>query len=555
AFADEGSSNSDTDKIMARMDAMTMKMDAQYKEFQSRSKQPNPVHENDDTPIFADKQSARPSGSLPSNTQPNPKGSSSKPYRPPQARKEQVNAVFTRSAAFLSDESSALIQNKVPPKLRDPESFLIPCNFNKAFSCDALADLGASINLMPYSLYAKLSLETLKPTKMSVRLADRSFQYPVSKFTFLVDFVILEMEKDKDFDALLDEAMTADENSEPESDSKEPPFEKITFNTDYKIKTSLEEPPMDLELKPLPDNLEYAFLEESSFLPVIISSQLSEENKNKLISVLKRHKQAFAWIITDIPGICLSFCKHKIQILKDKKSVVQKQRRLNPNMQEVVKKEIIKLLDTAEIGIFHLSLCVMQANSQFGAVLGQRDGKHFHPIYFASKTLNAAQQNYTVTKKELMAVVFAFDKFQRYLILSKMIVYTDHSTLRHLFKKQDAKPRVICWIMLLQEFDIEIKDKRGTENVTADHLSRIDNDETSDDNDVDDNFLRETLMEITTNDTPWFADFANYLVGDVIPKGMMYQQKKKLFFDLKNYFWEDPYLFKVCSDGMIRRCV
>nr|GEV07135.1 putative ribonuclease H-like domain-containing protein [Tanacetum cinerariifolium] len=83
------------------------------------------------------------------------------------------------SAAFISDESSATIQNKVPPKLEDPESFLIPCNFSKTFSCTALADLCASINLMPYSLYAKLALETLKPTEMSVRLADRSFQYPV----------------------------------------------------------------------------------------------------------------------------------------------------------------------------------------------------------------------------------------------------------------------------------------------------------------------------------------------------------------------------------------
>nr|GEW31526.1 reverse transcriptase domain-containing protein [Tanacetum cinerariifolium] len=110
------------------------------------------------------------------------------------------------STAFLSDESSTIIQNKVPPKLGDPESFLILCNFNRTFSCNALADLGASINLMSYSLYAKLSLETLKPTKMSVRLADRSFQYPigiaenmlveVGKFTFLVDFVILEMEDD-----------------------------------------------------------------------------------------------------------------------------------------------------------------------------------------------------------------------------------------------------------------------------------------------------------------------------------------------------------------------
>ncbi|GJX96814.1 reverse transcriptase domain-containing protein [Tanacetum coccineum] len=143
--------------------------------------------------------------------------------------------------------------------------------------------------------------------------------------------------------------MTVDENYDSESDTEEPPFEKITINTDYKIKTSLEEPPTDLELKPLPDNLEYVFLKEPSFLPVIISSQLSAQNKSKLVSVLKKHKEAFAWKTTDIPGICPSFCKHKIQLLDDKKPVVQKQRRLNPNMQEVVKKEIVKLLDTGII--------------------------------------------------------------------------------------------------------------------------------------------------------------------------------------------------------------
>ncbi|GJV93676.1 reverse transcriptase domain-containing protein [Tanacetum coccineum] len=86
----------------------------------------------------------------------------------------------------------------------------------------------------------------------------------------------------------------------------------------------------------------------------------------------------------------------------------------------------------------------------------------------------------------------------------------------------------------------------------ADHLSRIKNDETSDDSEVDDNFPGETLMEINE---PWFADFANYLVGNIIPKGMTYQQKNKFFSDLKHYFWEEPYLFKVCSDGMIRRCI
>nr|GEU46675.1 reverse transcriptase domain-containing protein [Tanacetum cinerariifolium] len=482
------------------MDAMTLKMDAQYKELQSNAKKPDldednipmsrekeskfmqtfylktqlkTIAKNHQASIqnletkfdrLADKQSGRLSGSLPSNTQPNPKGHNSKSYQPLQSRNEHVNVVFIRSgksynppvnpndkqenskilvnfdsddeddeptpqpktqntkpaketslpkpykpkipypqclrkekietqygkfldmiravriniplidviarmpnygkflkelisnkrkieqihAAFLNDESSAMIQNKVPPKLRDPGSFLIPCNFNKTFFCNALADLGASIILMPYSLYAKLSLETLKPTKMSVRLADRSFQYlvgiaknmlvEVGKFTFPADFVILEMEKDskvplilgrpflhtadakhsysnddtcfsidvideileEDFDALLDEgskilhsiegtlfeeeifaefdefiAMTVDENSDSELDIKEPPFEKITIDTNYKIKTSLDEPPTDLELKPLPDNLEYVFLEEPTFLPVIISSQIS----------------------------------------------------------------------------------------------------------------------------------------------------------------------------------------------------------------------------------------------------------------------------------------
>ncbi|GJV62142.1 hypothetical protein Tco_1468242 [Tanacetum coccineum] len=204
---------------------------------------------------------------------------------------------------------------------------------------------------------------------MSVRLADRSFQYPVGiaenmlvevgKFTFPADLVILKMEEDSKkqlnlgvgtermifnidsamkhsysnddtcfsidvideileqyFDALLDEgskilhsiegtlleeeifskfdefmAMTADENSDSKSDTEEPPFKKITINTDYKIKISLEEPPTDLELKPLPDNLEYVFLEEPFFLPVIISSKLSAQNKSKLVSVLKNIKK------------------------------------------------------------------------------------------------------------------------------------------------------------------------------------------------------------------------------------------------------------------------
>nr|GEV18777.1 reverse transcriptase domain-containing protein [Tanacetum cinerariifolium] len=168
-----------------------------------------------------------------------------------------------------------------------------------------------------------------------------------SKILHSIEGTYLEKEIFVEFDEFI--AMTTDENSDSESDTEEPPFEKITINTDYKIKTSLKEPPTDLELKHLHDNLEYEFLEEPTFLPAIISSSLSKEKKNKLISVLNNHKQAFAWNTTDIPGICPSFCKHKIQLLEEKKPVVQKQRRLNTNMQEVVKKEIVKLLDTGII--------------------------------------------------------------------------------------------------------------------------------------------------------------------------------------------------------------
>ncbi|GKF48740.1 hypothetical protein Tco_0141991 [Tanacetum coccineum] len=134
---------------------------------------------------------------------------------------------------------------------------------------------------------------------------------------------------EEDFDALLDEGtMTTDENSDSEFETEDPPFEKITINTDYKIKKSLEEPPTDLELKPLPDNLEYVFLEEPFFIPVIVSSQLTKEKKNKLVSILKKHKQSFVWKTIDIPDICLSFCKHKIQLLDDKKPVVQKTKKV-----------------------------------------------------------------------------------------------------------------------------------------------------------------------------------------------------------------------------------
>ncbi|GJX06251.1 hypothetical protein Tco_0194183 [Tanacetum coccineum] len=189
---------------MARIDAMTIKMDAQYKELQSHAKQPTLDLDDDDIPMS-----------------------------------HEEGAKFMQTFQILEEDF------------------------------DALLDEGSKI------------LHSIKGT-------------------------LLEEEIFSEFDEFI--AMAADENFESEFDTEESSFEKIAINTDYKIKTSLEEPPMDLELKPLYDNLEYVFLEEPSFLPVIISSQLFSQNKSKLVSVLKKHKEAFAWKTTDIPSICPSFC-------------------------------------------------------------------------------------------------------------------------------------------------------------------------------------------------------------------------------------------------------
>ncbi|GJS48333.1 reverse transcriptase domain-containing protein [Tanacetum coccineum] len=192
-----------------------------------------------------------------------------------------------------------------------------------------------------------------------------------------------------------------------------------------------------------------------------------------------------------------------------------------------------------------------------GAVLGQRKMKHFQPIHYASKTMTEAQIHYTTMEKEMLAVVYAFEKFRPYLVLSKSIVYTDHSALKYLMNKQDAKPRLLRWVLLLQEFDITIRDKKGSENLAADHLSRLENPhkDVLENKDINEYFPLETLGVISSESTPWFADYANYHAGNFIIKGMSTQQKRKFFKDVKHYFWDDPYLFRTCADQIIRRCV
>ncbi|GJR12630.1 reverse transcriptase domain-containing protein [Tanacetum coccineum] len=160
-----------------------------------------------------------------------------------------------------------------------------------------------------------------------------------------------------------------------------------------------------------------------------------------------------------------------------------------------------------------------------GAVLGQRKTKYFQPIHYESKTMTEAQAHYTTTEKELLAA-----------------------------------PRLLRWILLLQEFDVHIRDKKGAENLAADHLSRLENPHHNklENKEITETFPLETLGSValrSDDSTPWFADFANYHAGNFVVKGMSSQQKNKFFKDVKHYFWDDPYLFKICADQVIRRCV
>ncbi|GJZ79087.1 putative nucleotidyltransferase, ribonuclease H [Tanacetum coccineum] len=195
-----------------------------------------------------------------------------------------------------------------------------------------------------------------------------------------------------------------------------------------------------------------------------------------------------------------------------------------------------------------------------GAVLGQRIDGNIKPIYYASKTLNNAQEHYTTTEKELLAVVFAFDKFYLDLILSKTMVTLIILLRKYLFNKQDAKPRLIRWVLLLQGFNIEIKDKKGAEKLTADHLSRLENPhmEMLNDKEIADEFPDEHLMMLKTkfnDDEPWYADFVNYIVRKVVPPKWTSEKRKRFYSQVKNYFWYEPYAFRLCFDNIMRRCV
>ncbi|XP_024006470.1 uncharacterized protein LOC112082981 [Eutrema salsugineum] len=380
---------------------------------------------------------------------------------------------------------------------------------------------------------------------------------------------------------------------------------------------------MKLELKPLPAGLKYAFLGPNSTYLVMVNSELNNVEIALLLCELRKYIKTLGYSLDDIPRISPDLCMYRIHLEDESMTSVEHQRRLNPNLQDVVKKEIMKLLEAGVIyavsdsnwipihlddqekttficpyGTFayrrmpfglcnapatfqccmmvlqrceekHLVLnweichfimrdeivmghnlrerdrsrqdkdrgdderfikdfskiarpltqllckdvkfefddaCleppdwklpfeVMTDASEYavGAVLGQRKENKLHVIYYASQTLDEAQCRYATTEKELLAVVYAFEKFRSYLVGSKVVVHTDHAVLKYLLTKKDTKPRFLRWILLLQEFYLEIKDKKGIKNGVADHLSRL---KIDDEIPLDDSLLDEQVYAI-----------------------------------------------------------
>nr|GEZ31023.1 reverse transcriptase domain-containing protein [Tanacetum cinerariifolium] len=286
--------------------------------------------------------------------------------------------LFELARTPLNEHCSVVLLKKLPEKLGDPGKFLIPCDFLGTDECLALADLDASINLMPLSVWNKLSLPELTSTLMTLELADRSNSRPigfaedvfikVGKFHFPVEFVVVDFDADPRVPLILGRSFLKTKRALIDVYAGELTLrvnnEAVTFNLDQTLrysatynditanrvdiidmayeeysqeakndKSSIDEPP-EVELKDLPPHLEYAFLEGDDKLPVIIAKDLSVEEKAALIKVLKSHKQAIAWKLSDIKGINLEFCTHKILIEDDFEPVVQHQRRVNPKIYE-----------------------------------------------------------------------------------------------------------------------------------------------------------------------------------------------------------------------------
>nr|GEU44210.1 reverse transcriptase domain-containing protein [Tanacetum cinerariifolium] len=529
------------------------------------------------------------SGTLPSNTITNPKEDlkgittqSGIAYKgpmilttssPPKVVKHEPE-VTKDTVPPTNNGSTKDVQPPLPEKLGEPGKFLIPCDFPRMDKCLALANFGASINLMPLSIRNKLSLPKLFLTCITLELTDRSISRPVrvaedvfvkvGKFHFLADFVVIDFDVNPQVPLILRSSFLKTEHALIDVYEGELTLhvgnKVVTFNLDQNLRYSAD---YDVESINRIDVIDVAcagYSQEvlgffvrgnpTSYTEPIVSTSSPTITSFGDSDFLLEEIDAFLAIEDEpISSEIDDFYYHSegdIILLKEFLNDDPSSLPLPPQNLKLLNLKTKNLLlmnhPWSNLRTYHLIL-----------------NMHFWRVTFKfPSTLKIKKRPHLRVLMERFPTVACLSAYVMHRARFK--VYTDHSALKYLFIKQDAKPRLVRWVLLLKEFDIIIRDKKGAENLAADHLSQLENTHQSvlDKKEINGMFPLETLNMVSfrgDSSTQWFADFANYHAGNFVVKGMSSQQKNKFFKNMKHYFWDDLFLFKIYGDQVIRQCV
>ncbi|XP_070017689.1 uncharacterized protein [Nicotiana sylvestris] len=428
----------------------------------------------------------------------------------------------------------------------------------------ALCDLGASINLMPYSVFKTLGIGQPRATSMRWQIVDITIKRPlgiiddvlfrVDKFILLVDFVILDCEVNYKVPIILGRPFLATRKALVDMEAGELTFqvghEKVVFHVCKSRKQR-----NSTEVCTFVDLVTKVIVDDTS---TIINVEDPLEAVDATLEVLQRRKKAIGWTLADTRGISPAFCMHKIILEDDAKTSVEHQRRLNAVVQEAVKIEVIKWLDAGVAYPISDSSwtspvqCVPKKGGMTVVTNEQNElittrivtgWRNLDKVLARCEETNLVLnwENATLWSRRAFSSAIRSQSTQLW-IRKKVIVHTDHEALRYLMTKKDSKAQLMRWVLLLQEFDLEIVDQKGCENQMADQFSRLEEEgRPCDGLEINDSFPDEQLLSVSMNNMPWFADVANFLVTGIVPCELSSNQRKKLKWDSLDYYWDEPY--------------
>nr|GEU48388.1 reverse transcriptase domain-containing protein [Tanacetum cinerariifolium]GEU48391.1 reverse transcriptase domain-containing protein [Tanacetum cinerariifolium] len=450
----------------------------------------------------------------------------------------------------------AMLLKKLLEKLGDPDTFLIPCDLSGMDVCHALADRGASINLMPLSIWKKLSLPELTPTRMTIKLADRSITRPkgvaedvfvkVGKFHFSTDFVVVDFEADPRVPLILRRSLLRIGHALIDVYGEEITLqvndEDVTFNLNQTTRYSSIYDDLSVNQIDIIDVAREEYAQEilgfsnnssggnptSIFEPIIYDSSPSLTPFEGSDFILEEI-EAYLKDESILPEIDHVDCDPERDICLIGKLLNDDPFQLPP--MDLKQGEVVKAKSSIEeppelelkdpwVSLIH---CVPKkegitvVENENNELIPTRPMTHLlekeTPFVFSKDSIDPFE---TLKKKLTEAPILVVPDWNLpfELMRDASDFAIDHSALKYLLSKQDAKPRLIRWVLLLQELDIIIYDKKGQENLAADHLSRLENPhkDVFENKEINENFPLETLGKISSGSTSWFADFANFLL-------------------------------------------